>query len=277
MVPSLLRIAAAQIDVAFADPAANLARVLAALDEAAARGARLVVFPECALTGYCFANLEEARAASLSLDGPELSAIAAACRRHGVVAVVGLVERAAERVNNTAALLGPGGPIGRYRKCHLPVLGVDRFATPGEGPLEPFDTPVGRLGVGICYDGSFPEMSRVLKLRGAQILLLPTNWPEKAQVSAEFQPIVRAHENHVHFVAVNRVGTERGFRFVGQSKIIDCLGRVLARAGSEGPELLVADLDPAAADDTRVVYQKGEYEIDRIGHRRPELYGPLTE
>ncbi|MBI2944524.1 MAG: carbon-nitrogen hydrolase family protein [Candidatus Wallbacteria bacterium] len=271
-----LRVAAAQLDVAFGDARANLAAVLAALEQAAVQGAKLVVFPECALTGYCFTSLEEAREAALTLDGPVVSALVDACRRLGVLAVTGLVERDGDRIHNTAVLTGPDGLVGRYRKCHLPVLGVDRFATAGDPPLEPFDTPFARLGVGICYDGSFPELSRVLKLRGAQILLLPTNWPEKAQVSAEFQPIVRAHENHVHFVAVNRVGTERGFTFIGQSKIIDCTGRVLARAGSDRPEVLVADLDPAAADCNRVVYSAGEYEIDRVGHRRPELYGPLT-
>ncbi len=271
-----LRVAAAQLDVVFGDARANLAAVLAALEQAAGQGAKLIVFPECALTGYCFTSLEEAHAAALTLDGPVVSAVADACRRLDVLAVTGLVERDGDRIHNTAVLTGPAGRIGRYRKCHLPVLGVDRFATAGDPPLEPFDTPFARLGVGICYDGSFPELSRVLKLRGAQILLLPTNWPEKAQVSAEFQPIVRAHENHVHFVAVNRVGTERGFTFIGQSKIIDCTGRVLARAGSDRPEVLVADLDPAAADCNRVVYSAGEYEIDRVGHRRPELYGPLT-
>jgi predicted amidohydrolase len=127
----------------------------------------------------------------------------------------------------------------------------------------------------ICYDGSFPETTRVLKLRGAQLVILPTNWPEQAAVSIRHQSIMRAFENHVNYVSVNRVGSEGGFRFPGGSKIVDSMGRVLAEAG-ETPTMLFADLDLPGADVNRVVNVPGRYELDRIAHRRPDMYGPIT-
>jgi predicted amidohydrolase len=163
-----------------------------------------------------------------------------------------------------------------YRKLHLPFLGCDRFAAPGDLPLAVADTPLGRIGLSICYDGSFPESARVLKLRGAQLIVLPTNWPEAATISRAYQSIVRAFENHVHYAACNRVGSEGGFRFPGDSKIVDCTGRVVAQSG-DGEALLLAELDLPAADVNRIVNVPGKYELDRIAHRRPEHYGAIVE
>src|SRR6185295_1392716 len=105
------------------------------------------------------------------------------------------------------------------RKLHLPFLGCDRFATPGDLPLAVAETRLGRIGLAICYDGSFPETARVLKLNGAQLVALPTNWPEQATVSRQFQSIVRAFENHVNYAACNRIGHEGGFHFPGGSQV----------------------------------------------------------
>ncbi len=274
---SALRIAAVQMDIVLGDRTANLGRILAAIDEAGQRGVGLVVFPECALSGYCFASREEACAAAETVPGTATERLEAACKARNCVVVAGLVEAQGEALYNSAVVVGPRGLIGCYRKSHLPFLGLDRFVQPGAGPLEPFDTPAARLGVGICYDGSFPEVSRTLKLRGAQLIALPTNWPEGAEVSAEHHAATRAHENHLFFMAVNRIGTERGFRFIGRSRITDCHGRVLAAATGDEPALLLAEIDPAAADRNRVVIRPGEYELDRVGDRRPELYGPLLD
>jgi predicted amidohydrolase len=236
-----------------------------------------VVFPECAVSGYCFASREEARAAAEPVPGPVTALLEAACAARNCVVVVGLVETQGEALYNSALVVGPRGLIGCYRKSHLPWLGLDRFVQRGDGPLEPFDTPAGRLGVGICYDGSFPEVSRTLKLRGAQLIALPTNWPEGAEVSAEHHAATRAHENHLFFLAVNRIGTERGVRFIGRSRIVDCHGRTLAAAAGDEPALLLAEIEPASADRNRVVIRPGEYELDRVADRRPQLYGALVE
>jgi len=274
-----MKLALCQVDVAFGDVARNLAIVREQTVAAAAQGAQLVVFPECGLTGYAFADAAAASAAAIAIDGPELRELAQLCRSSGVWLVVGFVERAGppdrERLFNTAALLGPHGVALHYRKLHLPFLGCDRFMTPGDLPLSVATTPLGRIGLSICYDGSFPESARVLKLAGAQLIVLPTNWPEAATISRQHQSIVRAFENHVHYAACNRVGSEGGFRFPGESSIVDCTGRVVARAG-EAATTLFAELDLPAADMNRVINVPGQYELDRIAHRRPEHYGAIV-
>jgi predicted amidohydrolase len=154
-------------------------------------------------------------------------------------------------------------------------LGLDRFVKAGaEIPL--FETRLGRIGILICYDLRPPEATRVLALAGADVLVLPTNWPEGAETSAEHVSISRAAENRIFVATCNRVGEENGFRFIGRSKIIHPTGRVLAAAdGVE--ETLVADLDLREARQKRTVNIPGKYEIDVMGSRRPELYGGLNK
>jgi 5-aminopentanamidase len=129
----------------------------------------------------------------------------------------------------------------------------------------------------ICYDGAFPEAARVMALDGADLIVLPTNWPPGAECTAEFVINARAMENHVYYLAVNRVGTERGFRFIGQSKICGPHGEVLAEARHENEAILYAEIDPALARRKRVVRVPGLHEIDRFADRRPEMYRRLAE
>ncbi len=271
-------IACVQMDCELGNVPKNLARVVRGLREAAGRGAGFVVFPECALTGYCFESLEEAAPSAEDGDGPSAEALSEACRETGAHAVVGFIERGdAGRLYNAALLVGPGGVVGTYRKAHLPFLGVDRFLTPGDRPYDVHDTPAARVGLQICYDASFPEPSRVLKLLGAQLLALPTNWPPGAWRTPEFVVNARAQENHAFFAAANRVGEERGWRFIGRSKIVDCNGDTLAEAGGDGEEIITAEVEPAEADRNKIVNVAGAYELDRLADRRPELYGVVAE
>jgi predicted amidohydrolase len=159
----------------------------------------------------------------------------------------------------------------------LPFLGVDRFTTPGDRPFRVHDLGGLRIGMLICYDGSFPEAARVLALRGADLIVLPTNWPPGARTTATYLVPARALENHVYFLAVNRVGEERGFRFIGQSRLVDCDGEPLTLVAGNGEETLYGEVDPARARAKRLVKIPGKYEIDRLADRRPEMYGPLCE
>src|SRR3954452_8206751 len=113
-------IAAAQIDIAFADRGRNIARMVEVLRETAARGAKLTVFPEAALSGYCFDSLEEAREHAEPIPGPSTERMTAVCRELGTCAVYGLLEADGERVFNACALVGPRGLVPSYRKIHLP-------------------------------------------------------------------------------------------------------------------------------------------------------------
>ena len=270
-------IACVQMDCALGNVALNRARINAQLREAARQAAEIVIFPECALTGYCFDSLEEAAPFAEPADGPSAEIIAAACRETGAYAVVGFIERAGDECYNAALLIGPNGPSGCYRKAHLPFLGVDRFLTPGDRPFQTYELPHGRVGLNICYDASFPEAARVLKLLGAQLIILPTNWPPGAWRTPAFVVNTRAQENHLYFAAVNRVGTERGWQFIGRSKVVDYNGDTIAEASGEREEILTVEIELQQADNNRIVNVAGAYEIDRLGDRRPELYGLIGE
>ena len=130
-----IRVAAVQMDVALMKPEENLSAIEQALEEAAGKGARLVVFPECAVTGYCFESLEEALPLGESIPGPSSDRIGAACARLDVHGVFGLLERVEDRLYNACVLVGPAGLVSSYRKIHLPFLGIDRFVTPGDRPF----------------------------------------------------------------------------------------------------------------------------------------------
>ncbi len=269
------KIAGVQMDVTLGDVANNLATIRERLAEAAGQGAKLIVFPECVLTGYCFRSRDEAWPLAQPLPGPASDVLAADCARLGVFAIVGLLEREQERLFNACMLVGPDGLVGWYRKIHLPFLGVDRFVTPGDRPFAVYELNGLRVGMNICYDGSFPESARVLTVLGADLVVLATNWPTGAR-STVCMSDTRAMENHIFYAAVNRVGEERGFRFIGQSRIVAPSGEVLAQARGDTPEILFAEFDPTVARAKRLVKVPGEYEIDRVGDRRPEMYAPLT-
>src|SRR3954447_19260816 len=153
--PNPITISVAQIDIAFADRERNLSRMMQVLDEAAKKGAKLTIFPEAALTGYCFDSLDEARTHAEPIPGPSTRRLSGVCRELGVYAVYGLLESDGERIFNACALVGPEGVVGSYRKIHLPFLGMDRFTTPGDRPFAVQEAAGIRLGMNICYDGGF--------------------------------------------------------------------------------------------------------------------------
>ena len=253
----------------------NLEACLARLEEAAAAGAQLIVLPECAIPGYMFDSPAEAALYAEEVPGPSTEALANACSRLGMYVVCGLVERDGDLLRNSAVLVGPAGLIGTYRKTHLPFLGVDRFVVPGD-ELPVYDTPLGRIGVEICYDLRFPEVTRTLALEGADLVAHPTNFPMAAKVQTELITVARAAENRIYLLTANRVGKERRGEFCGWSQIVDPFGKRLAEAGETEEALLVADVDLAKARDKDYVIP-GEYELYLFGHRRPELYGALVE
>ena len=328
----MVRIAGAQIDIRLADKAGNLAKICEWIDLAGQRGAQWVIFPECALTGYCFASREEALALAEPLTpidatgdrgaspagqimtgagepdenfrrgslpegrwsagvgateqmgrteqtGPSIAAVAEACRRNQLHAVLGLLEcepaASRPRLFNAVACVGPGGLIASYRKVHLPHLGVDHFADPGDRPFAVHTVDGLRIGLNICYDSAFPESARTLALLGADVVALPTNFPPGAECVISHVIHARAMENGIYFAAINRVGEERGFRFIGGSKICDPDGDAVAVAAGDEETLLIADIDPQRSRNKLRVRVPGAHYIDRFADRRPEMYRPL--
>jgi len=271
-----VKVAGVQMNPRILEKERNLERCLDSLRIAARSGTKLVVFPECALTGYCFSSRDEALSIAETVPGWSTRTIAGLCKELDIYAVVGLLEKTRGRLYNAAAFVGPEGLIGKYRKAHLPCLGVDRFVDHGDKPFQVYDTSIGKVGLNICFDMRFPEPSRVMALRGAEVLVLPTNWPEGAENSPKFYVNARASENRVNYVAVNRVGKERGFGFIGQSKIVDPDGRTLAEASYDREEIIYADLNLEAARDKRVIIRPGEFELPLWEERRPEFYGAIS-
>jgi predicted amidohydrolase len=272
-----MRVAIVQTDPQLGDVEGNVGRSIEWLEEAAAGGCALVVFPECALSGYMFADAAEARRAAIGVPGPEVDALLAACARLELHCIVGVLEREGETLLNSALLLGPAGLVGAYRKSHIACIGVDCFTTPGEKRYEVFDTPIGRIGLQICYDWRFPEITRVLALAGAEIVAHPTNSPVAARELADYVPRTRAVENAVYFLTANRVGVEAGTAFYGCSQIVDPFGTVIALADDASESLIVADIDLALAREKTKEPGEGQYAVRLFADRRPELYGPLAE
>ncbi len=270
-------VALAQMDCALADKERNLCHCVSLIDTAARQGARLVVFPEAALTGYGFASLEEAQPHAEPVPGPATERLLDKCRSANVFAIVGLLEQEGDAIYNTAALLGPVGYIGKYRKLHLPFLGVDRFVTPGDAPAAVFDTALGNIGLLICYDLRFPEAARSLALAGADMIVVPTNWPSGAESNAQILLPARALENNVFVAACDRVGEESGFRYIGMSGIAGPNGKWLVQTETSAEQLLYATVRPERARRKKLVRLPGEWEIDLIEDRRPEMYGRLMQ
>jgi predicted amidohydrolase len=272
-----VRAAVVQSNPRLADVEGNRGECLRRLEEAAAQDCELVVFTECALSGYMLGTREEAERCAEPVPGPSTDLLAAACTRHGVHCVVGILELDGSVLRNTAVLIGPDGLVGRYRKSHIACIGADRFTTPGDDPYEVYETPIGRIGLQVCYDWRFPEITRVLALQGAEIIAHPTNSPVAARALTEFLPRARAAENAVFFLMSNRVGTENGATFFGRSQIIDPLGRVLCEAGETDEPLLVAELDLELARAKTKEPGDGEYAVRLFADRRPELYAPVSD
>jgi predicted amidohydrolase len=272
-----MRIAGVQMDVTIGDVERNLNAIVERIKETRLAGAELTIFPECVVTGYCFDSLEEARPVTQTIPGPATDRVSAACAEFGGYAIFGMLEADGSRVFNAAVLAGPGGVIGSYRKVHLPFLGIDRFTTYGDRPFAVHSAGELRVGMNICYDAAFPEAARAMAIQGADLIVLPTNWPPGAECMAANSINARALENAVYYAAVNRVGLERGFTFIGQSSICDPSGNTLARANETDETVLIADIEPARARRKHIIRVPDRHEIDRMADRRPEMYGILTE
>lgn len=249
-----LKVACVQLEPRVGENAANVALSCKKIDEAAELGAELIVLPELTNSGYVFRSRVEAFAAAEPIpNGPSVQAWCECALRHGIYIVAGIAERDGKRLFNSAVLLGPEGLIGTFRKAHL-WNEENLWFEPGNAGFPVFDTPLGRIGVAICYDGWFPETFRLLALQGADIVCVPTNWvpipgqregkPPMATILAQ----AAAHSNSVFIACANRIGIERGQLFIGQSLIVNYTGWPDAGPASvDQSEILMAEVDLGAA------------------------------
>jgi len=255
------------------DLAGNRARALAAIDAAAAAGARVVVLPELAASGYVFADAAEAHALAEPADGPTVTGWAERAAVHGLVVAGGFAEEGGDgRLYNSAALVDASGVRAVYRKAHL----WDReplVFTPGDEPPPVRDTPHGRIGLMVCYDLEFPEWVRAAALERAELLCVPTNWPREPRPAGERpmevqRAMVSASTNRMAIAVCDRSGTERGTDWTAGTAIAGPDGWLVAGPPADAPALVIADVDLAAARDKAVGPRN-----DALADRRPELYG----
>ena len=268
------KVAAFQMDCKLGQTEQNADRIITILHDAKRQNVRLVVFPECALSGYCVNSVEETAQVAIPIHDPNIQRIVDACKELSIYACVGYTENRNGKRYNSAFLAGPEGRIlSNYSKMHLPYVGADKFVEKGQPPEPPVQTEIGSLSTIICYDVRFPELTRYYGLNGADIMMHPTNWPLGSEGTREILPVARAFENMMFWIACNRVGDENGSHFIGGSRIISPGGKVLAQAGEDGEELIIAEIDPAAARRKSFYSVEGDWSIDIIGDRRPEVFG----
>jgi N-carbamoylputrescine amidase len=270
---------------------ANLDEAERLVREAAGRGAELVLLQELFATPYfCIEqDARHLRLAETADESPLLQRFSALARELGVVLPVSFFERQRNAYFNSVAVIDADGRrLGVYRKSHIPNgPGYQEkfYFSPGDTGFRVWDTAVGCIGVGICWDQWFPESARVMALMGAELLLYPTaigsEPPPAAPLDsrAHWQRTQQGHAaaNLMPLIASNRIGVEHAqqdpehlhIRFYGSSFITDPLGAVLAQASTDRAEVIVATVDLAAARALRdgwFVFRD----------RRPDLYGPLT-
>lgn len=275
------------------DRNANLETSINGIREAAARGARLVLLQELH-TGPYFCQTEDTEVFDLAepIPGPTTAVLGDLAAELGVVIVASLFERRAPGLyHNTAAVLDADGTLaGTYRKMHIPDdpgYYEKFYFAPGDLGFEPVDTAVGRLGVLVCWDQWYPEAARLMALAGAELLLYPTaiGWTDEDPADEQGRQrdawitIQRAHAvaNGLPVLVCNRTGFEaspengdQGIRFWGSSFVTGPQGEILAEAGKDKPEVLVADVDLKRSEAVRRIWPY-------LRDRRIDAYGDILK
>lgn len=249
---STVNIACIQFEPIVGELAENRDRSCALIEEAIERGGDFIVLPELANSGYVFDSREEAYSLAEPVpSGETAQQWADLAREHEVYIIGGYAERDGDALYNSAILIGPDGHLGTHRKLHL-WNEEKLWFEPGES-IDVFETRIGRIGMQVCYDQWFPELTRIQAQMGADIIAEPTNWvpineEERSGLNtdqlarANHLAVSNAHVNTVWFACADRVGTERDQPFLGRSLIVDPEGTPIAGpASQDDEELLLAE------------------------------------
>jgi predicted amidohydrolase len=269
-----INVALAQISCKVGDKKHNLNVMRKNIRQARDRDANLVVFPELALTGYMCRDLVYELAEPIP-KGPSIRRLEEVAKKEDIHVIFGMLERsekARATIYNTAVLLGPSGFIGKYRKTHLPTHSAfeeKRYFRLGyQAPV--FETDIGRLGLIICYDVFFPEITRLLRLKGAQLIVCISASPAVRREFFETLTVARAIENTAYLVYVNLVGVEDGLQFWGGSRIVAPNGKIISQAKHDEEDLVTERIDYAELERTETF-------VPTLRDLRPELFDFLKE
>lgn len=267
------KLALAQINCAQADKAQNLKKVEKNVAEATKQDAELVIFPELSVTGYVVRDLLYELAEPV--PGPSTRTIENMAKKYKMHIVFGLPElseKTQATIYNTAVMVGPHGLIGKYRKMYLPTHSVfeeKRYFRPGYETMT-CNTGLGKIGLIICYDIFFPEVSRLTRLQGAQLIVCISASPAVRRAYFETLMAARAIENTAFLAYVNLVGIEDGLQFWGGSRLVGPQGRILAKAKYDEEDMVIGEVDYS---DIRSV----ETFVPTLRDLRPELFDKLKE
>ncbi|MCX6121492.1 MAG: hypothetical protein NTX44_07715 [Ignavibacteriales bacterium] len=238
-----MRLAIVQTYPVFGETKKNIDKALSLMETAAAD---LYVLPELFNTGYNFVDETELRKLAELADGATFRTMSEWTTKHSCYVVYGFAEQA-DKIYNSAALVGPDGIIGIYRKVHL-FYRENVFFTPGNLGFPVFDLPFGKVGIMICFDWMYPESARSLALKGAQLIVHPANL---VLPNCPDAMVTRCLENKVFTATADRVGEEnRGgveLKFIGTSEIVAPNGKILCRLGVQDPAISVTEVDLALA------------------------------
>ncbi len=268
-----IKLALAQISSKRENKEENLQKMEKLTWKAKQQGADLIIFPEMSLTGYVV--LDQVYELAETINGPSTQKIEALAKQTGMHVIFGmpeLSEKTQATVFNTAVFVGPKGLIGKYRKMYLPTHSVfeeKRYFRPGYEPVA-FETELGNIGLSICYDVFFPEVYRLTRLKGAQLMVCISASPAVRRGYFEILTSARALENTAFLAYVNLAGVEDGLQFWGGSRLVCPTGDVAAKAKYDEEDFIVCEIDYG---DLR----SAETFIPTLRDLRPELFEKLKE
>jgi predicted amidohydrolase len=266
-------VALAQIDCKPGNKAGNLKKIEQAAERAQKRGADLLILPELSLTGYVVRD--QVYELAEEIPGPSTKRVEAIAKKTGLHIVFGMPELSTNThatLHNTALLVGPEGLIGKYRKMYLPTHSVfeeKRYFRPGYQPAV-FDTSLGKIGLSVCYDIYFPELFRLARLEGAQLIVCISASPGVRRSFFEILTAARAIENTTFLAFVNLAGIEDGLQFWGGSRLLSPSGRILVQAKYDEADFVTAEIDYS---DLRSI----EAFLPVLKDLRPELFEKLKK
>jgi predicted amidohydrolase len=268
-----IKLALAQFSCKRENKKANLQKIEELTLKAKEQGADLVIFPEMSLTGYVVKD--QIYELAETIPGPSVEKVEALAKKTGMHIIFGmpeLSEKTQATLFNTAVFVGPNGFIGKYRKMYLPTHSVfeeKRYFRPGYEPAV-FETDLGKIGLTICYDVFFPEVFRLTRLAGAQLIVCISASPAVRRSYFEILTSARAIENTAYLAYVNLSGVEDGLQFWGGSRLVSPTGDVLAKARYDEEDFVTCQVDYR---DLRTA----ETFIPTLRDLRPELFEILKK
>jgi len=269
-----ITVALGQMSCRAGDKEHNIETIERMVKRAKKRKADLIAFPELALTGYVVRDRAYELAEAIP-NGPSIGRIKELAKKHNIHIITGIIERsprAGAVLHNTAVLISPQGYVGKYQKMYLPTHSVfeeKRYFRPGyQTPV--FETQIGRLGMIICYDVYFPEVSRLLSVKGAKLIVCISASPSVRRGFFETLTAARAIENTVFLAFVNLAGIQDGLQFWGGSRLLAPSGSVITQAKYDEDDLITSKVD--FSDITRV-----QAWVPTLRDLRPEIFSSLKD